>query len=55
MSNYVLDSSALLAYLADEKGASTVEPFLESQICMSTANWAEVTSKASDWGIHTKD
>ncbi len=51
MSNCVMDSSALLAYLADESGASDVETYLSANVCMSTANWAEVMSKASDWGM----
>ena len=41
----VLDSSALLAYLQQERGAQRVRQVLD-QAVMSTVNWAEVVGKA---------
>ena len=40
----VLDASALLAYLQDEKGAEKVEAVL-ADACISAVNWAEVIQK----------
>lgn len=45
MTAVVLDASALLAYLQDEKGAETVEARLPDSI-ISSVNWAEVLQKA---------
>jgi ribonuclease VapC len=45
----VLDSSALIALLQDEAGADVVADHLDGAI-MSTANLAEVLSKAEEWG-----
>jgi ribonuclease VapC len=50
MTRYVLDASALLAYLSDEAGASEMEKQLQTATCMSAVNWGEVVSKTSDLG-----
>ena len=42
---YVLDASALLAFLHDEPGADQVRQALDSA-CVSTVNWAEVVQKS---------
>lgn len=55
MSKCVLDSSALLSYLSNEEGAAKVEALLLASTCMSTANWAEVLSKASDLGKNVEE
>lgn len=41
---YVLDASALLAFLHGEVGANTVEP-LSSRSVISSVNWTEVLQK----------
>lgn len=43
---YVLDASALLAYLNDEPGGDEVEPLLDDAL-ISTVNLAEVLQKAA--------
>jgi PIN domain nuclease of toxin-antitoxin system len=49
MSKSVLDASAILAYLFDEKGAEVVAPILESgKGIISSVNYAEVVSKLTD-------
>lgn len=55
MSKCVLDSSALLSYLSNEEGAAKVETLLLASTCMSTVNWAEVLSKASDLGKNVEE
>lgn len=50
MSEVVLDTSALLAYLHNEPGADLVEPHLEGAM-VSTVNWAEVAQKALERGV----
>ena len=52
MSKYVLDASALLASLHDEKGGEVVDKFL-SQSAISTVNLSEVIQKAKQIGIVT--
>jgi len=47
---YVLDASALLAFLQDEPGARVVESVLEDS-GISTVNWAEVVQKAVGSGV----
>lgn len=47
---WVLDASALLAFLGDEPGADVVERALEQGAVMSAVNWAEVLSKAAEVG-----
>ena len=47
---FVLDSSALLAYLLDEPGADLVEQVLFQPLAISAVNWAEVLSKLADIG-----
>ena len=49
MSKSVLDASAILAYLFDEKGAEVVAPILESgKGIISSDNSAEVVCKLTD-------
>ena len=55
MTSVVLDASAALAYLTDEKGAAQVEGYLKAGSCMSAANWAEVISKISDLGMNYQE
>lgn len=50
----VVDSSALLAYLQDERGADTVRLSLVDGAAISAANWSEVAQKvrqADAWEI----
>jgi ribonuclease VapC len=47
---FVLDASALLAYLRGERGADTVRNLLVEGAAISAANWAEVLSKLADSG-----
>ena len=52
MNNYVLDSSAFLAYLWQEPGWQTVENLmLEQRVAMSVVNVSEVIAKALDRGL----
>ncbi len=44
--NVVLDASALLALLHNEKGADRVERAILNKAVISSVNWAEVTQKA---------
>lgn len=46
----VLDSSALLALLRDERGAEEVEGAIAEGAAISAVNWAEVLSKLVDFG-----
>lgn len=50
MKSYVLDASALLAFLFDEAGADEVLACLERRPHMSAVNFAEVLTKLSDQG-----
>lgn len=50
MSNFILDASALLAYLRDESGATVVENALTQGAYISIVNWAEVLSKVTELG-----
>lgn len=50
MSSFVLDASAMLAYLQDEPGAEIVENALAQGAYISIVNWAEVLSKVADMG-----
>lgn len=53
MNKKVLDSSAILAVIFQEKGAEIVEPILEkSKIC--SVNVAEVFTKLAEKGVLTK-
>jgi ribonuclease VapC len=51
----VLDSSAILAFLQDEPGATPVEMALESGAVCGAANWSEVAQKVlaagRDWEL----
>jgi ribonuclease VapC len=47
---FVLDASALLAYLHDEQGASEVAEALQHRATVSAANLAEVLSKFAEQG-----
>ena len=48
---FVLDASALLAYVQEEPGADYVEKALARQVAISAANWAEVLSKLAERGL----
>lgn len=50
MSSAVLDASAFLAYLRDEPGADEVADAIAGGAAISTANLAEVLSRAADRG-----
>jgi PIN domain nuclease of toxin-antitoxin system len=50
VSSFVLDASALLAYLRDEPGALVVENALTQGAYISIVNWTEVLSKVADFG-----
>lgn len=50
MSTAVLDASAFLAYLRDEPGADDVADAIADGAAISTANLAEVLSRAADRG-----
>ncbi len=47
---FVLDASALLAYLQGEPGASVVAEALVQGAAISAVNWAEVLSKLAERG-----
>jgi len=51
----VLDASAILAFLQDEKGANVVEENLGGDARCGAANWAEVAQKirgaGRDWSL----
>ena len=47
---WVLDASAILAYLHGEPGAGTVSEAMTEVSVVSAANWAEVLSKFADEG-----
>lgn len=52
----VLDASALLAWLEQERGAEVVEEVLASgSVLMSAVNWAEVLAKLVDRGVSAED
>jgi PIN domain nuclease of toxin-antitoxin system len=56
MSKVVLDTSAVLAYLFDEKGTEQVEQLLEHSTCLiSSVNYAELVSKLVDKGMPLAD
>lgn len=50
MSSFVLDASALLAYLHEEPGTEIVENALVQGVYISVVNWAEVISKMAELG-----
>jgi PIN domain nuclease of toxin-antitoxin system len=50
LSSFVLDASALLAYLNDESGAAVVEEALAATGVISAANLAEALSKIAERG-----
>ena len=54
MDNYILDASALLALLNDEKGADIVKEVLPQSV-ISNVNLAEVVSRLSAIGMPEKD
>jgi len=47
---WVLDASALLALLQNERGGAVVEPLLD-QAAISSVNWSEVLQKSLSRGI----
>ena len=50
MPAYVLDASALLAFLNREPGADAVGPLVESSV-ISSVNWVEVLQRATALGM----
>ena len=55
MSNVVLDASALLAVLNQERGADKLTPALLTDAVCSTVNLAEVQGKLVDRGVNPDD
>lgn len=55
MSTYVLDASALLAYLQDEPGAEIVAEAVAEGAVVSTVNLAEVLGSAAELGREPRD
>lgn len=51
VSEAVLDSSAVLAYLQNEPGSEIVEPILLGKSLVSAVNLAEIVSKLRDGGM----
>jgi len=51
----VLDASALLAFIQDERGASVVAEALAETAAISVVNWAEVLSKVAENGGNAED
>lgn len=51
MGAYVLDASALLAYLHDEPGSDAVTGAISESAAISAANWAETLSKVAETGV----
>lgn len=51
----VLDASAILAFVANEAGATVVEEALTEGACCSAANWSEVAQRVravgGDWDL----
>lgn len=47
MSEAVIDASAVIAYLKDERGGAALEPYL-SDACISAINYAEVIRRFRD-------
>jgi ribonuclease VapC len=52
--DFVLDASALLAYLRDEPGIDEVGSALRQRAAISSVNWAEVLSKLVDLGYDAR-
>ncbi len=50
---YVIDSSALIAFIRDENGAAVVEEQLQHGFLMSVINYAETKGKLVGSGTHT--
>ena len=50
MSKSVLDASALIAYLQDERGADQVEAALRDASVISSVNLSEVAAKLGEFG-----
>ncbi len=46
----VLDASALVAYIYGETGSIRFSTALENTCCISNVNWAEVLTKAVEFG-----
>jgi ribonuclease VapC len=51
---WVLDASALLAWLQQEPGADVIDPLL-SEAAISTANWSEVLQKVAQRGKDARE
>jgi ribonuclease VapC len=47
----VLDASALMAYIRNERGGSEVRKAFHKEVAISAVNWAEVLSKLADAGL----
>lgn len=52
--DFILDASAVLAFLYDEKGADNVEPLLENSL-ISTVNLAEIFTRLIADGMEAKE
>ena len=50
VSSFVLDASALIAFLFDEVGADRVQQAIEDSALINSVNLAEVASKLVDFG-----
>ena len=50
---YIIDSSALIAFVRDEKGAGTVEKLIVEGFLMSVVNYGETKGKLVGSGTHT--
>lgn len=56
MSEYVLDASALIAYLQQEPGWRHVESRIAQQRChLLAVNLAEVLTRLADWNVPVQD
>ena len=51
--SFVLDASALLAFLHDEPGADKVDSIISDSF-ISTVNWSEVVQKSLSRGVDTE-
>lgn len=50
---FVLDSSALLAWMFDETGKEVVSSAFEKGCLINSVNWSEVVQKVNEHGIDT--
>jgi ribonuclease VapC len=54
LSEYVLDASALIAFLHEEEGAAEVADAVSRTASISAANWAETLSKVAERGADAR-